>query len=311
MPVPTDLQKATAEAIVNIFETGRVLGNYGNVTLLAGDTGHLTYGRSQTTLASGNLFLLIKAYVAAAGAQYADSFRPFMGRLQLKDLSLDNDTAFKDLLHQAGSDPGMHQVQNAFFDRVYWTPALTSAIRLGITSALGCCVVYDSFIQGSWGMMRDRTNAQFGASLKLGENAWIGQYVSVRQQWLAENTNLLLRKTIYRMVELGNLISANQWNLNLPIVVRGVTIDSSALAGDGIRASAQIVEERLLSLHDPLLQGSDVESVQNALNAKGYALVVDGVFGAATAAAVTDFQQKSALTADGIVGPGTRAALGL
>jgi peptidoglycan hydrolase-like protein with peptidoglycan-binding domain len=51
--------------------------------------------------------------------------------------------------------------------------------------------------------------------------------------------------------------------------------------------------------------------VQNSLNAKGYALVVDGVFGAATAAAVTAFQQKNGLTADGIVGPGTRAALGL
>jgi len=279
--------------------------------LLAGDTGHLTYGRSQTTLTSGNLFLLIKAYVAAAGAQYADSFGSYMGRLQLSDLSLDNDAAFKDLLHQAGSDPVMHQVQDAFFDRVYWTPALTSATGLGITSALGCCVVYDSFIQGSWVLMRNRTNAQFDSSQKPGEKSWIGQYASVRQQWLAGNTNVLLRKTAYRMVEFGKLISADQWNLDLPIVVRGVTIDLSALAGDGVRASAQVVEERLLSLHDPLLQGSDVESLQNALNAKGYAMVVDGVFGAATAAAVTDFQRKSALTADGIVGPGTRAALGL
>jgi peptidoglycan hydrolase-like protein with peptidoglycan-binding domain len=40
-------------------------------------------------------------------------------------------------------------------------------------------------------------------------------------------------------------------------------------------------------------------------------LVVDGVFGAATVAAITDFQQKHAFTADGIVGPATRAALGL
>ena len=38
----TPTQKATAQAIVNIFETGRVHGDYGQVTLLAGDTGHLT-----------------------------------------------------------------------------------------------------------------------------------------------------------------------------------------------------------------------------------------------------------------------------
>ena len=55
----TDLQKKTAQAVVNIFETGTALGKYGNVTLMAGDSGHLTYGRSQTTLASGHLSLLL------------------------------------------------------------------------------------------------------------------------------------------------------------------------------------------------------------------------------------------------------------
>ena len=51
----TATQKKTAEALVNIFETGEALGDYSQVTLIAGDTGHLTFGRSQTTLGSGNL----------------------------------------------------------------------------------------------------------------------------------------------------------------------------------------------------------------------------------------------------------------
>src|SRR5215831_16707865 len=66
----TELQKKTAQTIVNIFETGHVRGDYGMVTLLASDYGHLTYGRSQTTLASGNLFLLIRAYCQAQDAQF-------------------------------------------------------------------------------------------------------------------------------------------------------------------------------------------------------------------------------------------------
>jgi chitosanase len=57
-----ELHKKFTRAIVNIFLTGRVHGEYGQVTLLPGDSGHLTYGCSQTSLASGNLFLLIKAY---------------------------------------------------------------------------------------------------------------------------------------------------------------------------------------------------------------------------------------------------------
>ena len=77
----TDRQKKAAQVIVNIFETGRAEGHYGQVTLLAGDPGHLTYGRSQTTLASGNLFLLIKAYTECDGAEFGSELREYLPRL--------------------------------------------------------------------------------------------------------------------------------------------------------------------------------------------------------------------------------------
>src|SRR5207244_8106766 len=108
------LQKKTAQAIVNIFETGRLQGNYGAVTLLAGDFGHLTYGRSQTTLASGNLHLLIKAYCEADQASYADALTPYLARLASRDLSLDQDLSFRQLLKDAGDDPVMHDTQDKF-----------------------------------------------------------------------------------------------------------------------------------------------------------------------------------------------------
>ena len=58
--MPTTLtQTRTIQAIVNLFETSQVRGDYGQVTVLAGDTGHLTFGRSQTTLGSGGLHDLI------------------------------------------------------------------------------------------------------------------------------------------------------------------------------------------------------------------------------------------------------------
>ena len=58
----TDLQKRTIQAVVNVFETGLPLGDYGRVTVMEGDAGHLTYGRSQTTLGNGGLFFLIRIY---------------------------------------------------------------------------------------------------------------------------------------------------------------------------------------------------------------------------------------------------------
>ena len=307
----TELQKKTAEAIVNIFETGLALGDYGNVTLLTGDSGHLTYGRSQTTLASGNLFLLISAYVSAQDAHYADQLKPYLARLHQIDLSLDHDTTFRDLLEQAGSDQVMHAVQDDFFDRVYWDPAAAAAAQLDVTSALGCCVIYDSTVHGSWRMIRDRTNAQFGTPATLTENVWVQRYISVRRDWLTNNPNTLLGRTVYRMNELDKLTSAGNWTLGLPIVVRGVTIDESVLAGAPIRASAQIAEERMLTVRNPMMQGDDVRSVQLALNRDGEALAVDGAYGSATATAVLNFQKKKGLTPDGIVGASTRTALGL
>jgi chitosanase len=100
-----ELQKRVAQAIVNIFETGKAQGEYGQVTLLAGDSGHLTYGRAQTTLGSGNLFLLIKDYCEAPGAQFAEELRPFLERLLRRDTGLDRHAEFRRLLRR-GRRPG-------------------------------------------------------------------------------------------------------------------------------------------------------------------------------------------------------------
>jgi len=55
--------------------------------------------------------------------------------------------------------------------------------------------------------------------------------------------------------------------------------------------------------------GPAVKVLQNLLNQWGANLNVDGVFGSKTEAAVKDFQSTHKLTADGIVGPKTRAIL--
>lgn len=51
--------------------------------------------------------------------------------------------------------------------------------------------------------------------------------------------------------------------------------------------------------------GSDVKKLQQALNSKGYNLSVDGQFGSNTLSAVKDYQKKSGLSVDGIVGVNT------
>lgn len=58
-------------------------------------------------------------------------------------------------------------------------------------------------------------------------------------------------------------------------------------------------------------QGAEVKTLQAALNKAGrYGLLVDGVFGKKTEAAVTNFQRANSLSVDGIVGAKTWSKLG-
>ncbi|NLV21345.1 MAG: hypothetical protein GXY49_05105 [Syntrophomonadaceae bacterium] len=59
-------------------------------------------------------------------------------------------------------------------------------------------------------------------------------------------------------------------------------------------------------------QGNEVVTLQQTLNTQGYWCgEADGIFGPKTYAAVIKFQRAKGLDVDGIVGPNTKAALGL
>ena len=310
----SELQKLTCQAIVNIFETGRVLGDYGNVTVMAGDTGHLTYGRSQTTLASGNLYLLIKDYCEASGAAHGAALEPYLERMRRRDTGLDVNGVLHGILRAAGVDPVMRRVQDGFFDRVYWEPAMRHATRLGLQRALGVGVIYDSWIHGSASTVAGRVERRHGEVGEIGEEAWVTRYVEERREWLATRRNALLHRTVYRMDAFRRLIDDENWSLGLPIEVRGAWITREVLEeGDGVRASAEWRTPRLLYKKTPPMRNKRVERLQEALNEAGARprLGVDGEFGAKTHKAVVAYQRKNGLKADGIVGPATASALDL
>ncbi|MEQ8605209.1 MAG: peptidoglycan-binding protein [Marivibrio sp.] len=307
----TTLHKRTAHAIVNLFETGTPFGDYGAVTLLPGDTGRLTYGRAQTTIASGNLALLIADYCHRADAALGPALQAYLPALEQRAHSLDEDARLHDLLRRAGGDPVMQEAQDAFFDRVYWEPAMRSAQFIGATLPLSFAVIYDSRIHGSWHRLRDRVNAERGPLAELGEQDWTAAYVATRRAWLAGHANRLLRRTVYRMDSFQQLIEAGNWRLTLPITVRGTVLDEALLTGGPPqRASAMEPEDRLLKLERPFLQGPDVEALQRALAEAGLEVSVDGVFGPGTERAVIAFQAREGLTVDGVAGPATLSALG-
>lgn len=225
----TILQKKTAQAIVNIFETSKPTGNYGAVTVIPGDTGGLSFGRSQVSLSSGNLYKLINTYCLAESARFAESLRPYLDALRKKEAALNSDSALKQTLKKTRNDPVMRQVQDTFFDKAYWDPAQKNADSLAITDPLGVAVVYDSKIHGSWTRISNKVTKAVGNPEAYGQRHWIEAYVNQRRNWLANHNNNLLRKTVYRMDAFRELIDQARWSLKLPITIRGIKIDRDIL----------------------------------------------------------------------------------
>lgn len=321
----TPLQKLTIESIVQVFETDKVGGiaAYACISNMRGDTGGLTYGKHQTTINSGNLYLLVKAYIAA-NAAYSEKFVPYLQRVANRDSSLATDKDFLALLKESAlKDRGMRDVQDAFFDRVYWNPAAAIADKLGVTKALSMALVYDSTVHGSFGLIRDRVNAAIGSVHDAGEINWFRRYNSVRRNWLANHSNALLHKCVYRQDEFEKLLSSSNWDLNLPVRVREFTLTVQTMGYGGtvlpavpVAYNDQAVPEdkndRLLMLTNPIMVGDDVKAVQTKLAALNlYTGSLDGQFGPKTKAAVVAYQEKNGLVNDGIVGKATKAKMGL
>lgn len=297
----TATQKKTAEALVNIFETGEVLGDYGQVTLIAGDTGHLTFGRSQTTLGSGNLNELMQRYCANSGARFGTRLASYLARFAARDLKLDKEFKLYNLLRASADDNVMRDTQDVFFDETYWQPAAQTAERLKITSPLGVAVVYDSFVHGSWKLMRNRTTQQVGDISSASEHKWIAAYIAIRRAWLAENTRADLRATVYRMDTFQRLIDQGYWGLELPLVVRGQEISSVTLSAtprgcyDGPQPGT-----RPLALQSPLQRGLDVRLLQLGLSDRGVDIKADGIFGQTSQQLIKEYQTAHGLPVTGV-----------
>lgn len=302
----TSTQERTCKAVINIFETSSVVGRYGSVTVLAGDTGQLTFGRSQTTLGSGNLARLIAQYVENPAARFGTRLSEFLPKMQAKDVALNQHEHLKNILRASADDPVMRDLQDRFFDKTYWTPAAQACVGIGIRSALGRAIVYDSFVHGSWELIRNKVDAAIGSPAKATEEVWLHTYVQLRSDWLGRNNNLLLRRTVYRMEAFSRLMQLNNWGLTLPLVIQGQEVSLQSMAATPPDAfEGPHPGTRPLLLQSPMLTGLDVRLVQLELSRRGIDVRADAIFGSGARTAVMDFQKSENLPITGTLDPAT------
>lgn len=222
----TESQKRIIESVINCFETGTADGDYACISIYA-DGPHnikqITYGRSQTT-EYGNLRLLVSRYVAANG-KYSAAMAPFADKVG--SVPLTDNADFKALLRKAGKeDPVMRNIQDGFFDQVYFKPAVAWADKEGFTLPLSALIIYDSFIHS--GSILWPIRQMFPECTPKGggdEKKWISQYTKARNKWLENHSRPAVRSSAYRTKDLLKMIAAENWQLEkLPVVANGVKV---------------------------------------------------------------------------------------
>ena len=222
----TSNQKSVIERVINCFESGTADGNYGCISIYADgphDIRQITYGRSQVT-EYGNLRQLVQMYVEAGGIYSAD-LRPYADKVG--SVPLVEDSEFRNLLRKAGrEDPVMRMIQDRFFEKSYFNPAMKWADQHDFMLPLSALVIYDSFIHSGsilW-LIRQRF-AENPPDLGGDEKAWTRAYVRERHKWLTSHAREAVRASVYRTKDLKRQIDAENWTLEqLPIMANGVPV---------------------------------------------------------------------------------------
>ncbi len=119
--------------------------------------------------------------------------------------------------------------------------------------------------------------------------------------------NVTLIQRLINNAGYGSLVEDGIFGVSTDAAVKQFQKDRNLIV-DGIVGS-QTWEALLPPTIGQGSSGDDVERLQMTLNEMGYFLVVDGIFGSNTEAAVKGFQNNSRLEVDGIVGPLTWYAL--
>ncbi|MCU0464221.1 MAG: SH3 domain-containing protein [Anaerolineae bacterium] len=167
------------------------------------DTGVVSYGRFQFTLAAGSLGTVVKRYVERSLTPTADQLRnEYLPRVLGRDEQLRQDTRFRDLLVAAANEDVMKRVQNEVASEGYWSRMLTlSAQSRGIVLPLSLALLFDIAI--NFGVMHGLLTAaegEFGAPQK----SKVGQNGVTEQQLIARVADIR-KRSHDRQAERDNL----------------------------------------------------------------------------------------------------------
>ncbi len=208
-----DRIRRAAFAITSAFEGG------GYATYQTYDSGIISYGRFQFTLAEGSFITIITRYVNQASGTTADGLRAYLPRINAKDESLRKDDGLKTLCKTAAADPIMQAIQDEVATENTWNKSI---IPRDIQTPLGQAIVFDTTVQrGMNNFLLPTAEQVLGISNKsqLGENG-ITEEQFIKEVAQLNHDSLLslsIKLNLPGMVKRGdfwmNLVNSGDWQL--------------------------------------------------------------------------------------------------
>lgn len=225
-------QKRRAEALTSVFENGTPTINYAAIERLDDGRGY-TAGRAGFTTATGDALLVVKRYTERVSQNPLAKYLPTLERLaESESDDVSELEGFAVAWREAAHDTRFRAAQDAINDELYFEPAMDMAKSLGITTALGQAILYDTIIQHGGGSDADslsalvaRTKHRAGGTPKTGiaESPWLSAFLDVRAQDLLHPANATTQEvwavSVGRVRVFEKLLRENNLALRGPIVV--------------------------------------------------------------------------------------------
>lgn len=187
------------------------------------DSGIVSYGRFQFTLAAGSFQTVITRYTERASGPTADGLRAYLPRIAAKEESLRKDDGLKTLCKEAAKDPIMQQIQDEVATEGYWQAVIELSIApRSIQSALGHALIFDMAINhGRFNHLIPKTETELGVPNKsrVGENGvtektFITKLAQVRKDNLYALADKLKLPGLKKRGDFWvGLVAAGDWNL--------------------------------------------------------------------------------------------------
>jgi chitosanase len=230
-------QKRRAEQLTSIFENGTTEIQYGYVEYLDDGRGY-TCGRAGFTTGTGDAYEVVKRYTDRVPYNPLAKFLPELERLNsLPEDSEERDDVsglygFKEAWESLGDDEVFRSIQDEVLDEWYFQPAMEWADQVGIQTALGKAILYDTIIQHGNGDDPDglpaliaETERRMGGTPKTGinEKKWISTFLDVRRADLEYAHNPETREewaeSVGRVYSLMQLVKSGNFDLDGPFTI--------------------------------------------------------------------------------------------